>query len=343
MEYYVSQRYSEEQLRCKMIRFMILLKKEADTRQVKRLERNDIEILDNVKKEQEGIMKRTIKDSVFTDLFQDKKYLLQLYKALHPEDTDVTEDDLTDITIKNVLTDNIYNDLGFTVGDKLMILVEAQSSVWTVNIIVRALMYLVQSYHEYFEHRNDNLYGSKKVKLPKPELYVIFTGKRISKPEYISLSEEFFSGEECAIDVKVKMIYDGKDNDIISQYVAFTKVYDEQVKLYGRTRKAVTNTINICKNRDVLKEYLSSREQEVVDMMMTLFDEEQVMRAYVESEKKEAAEKAAAEAAKKAAVISAIEMCQEIGLPVSETIKKIAGKYKLEENDAEAWVQKYWK
>ena len=110
------------------------------------------------------------------------------------------------------------------------------------------------------------------------------------------------------------MIYDGKDNDIISQYVAFTKVYDEQVKLYGRTREAVTNTIHICKDRDVLKEYLSSREKEVVDMMMTLFDEEQVMRAYVESERKEAA--------KKAAVISAIEIYQEMGLPVSETIKR---------------------
>ncbi len=292
--------------------------------------------------EKTDIAKYTIKDSLFTNLFQDKKYLLQLYRALHPEDTETTEDELKDITIKNILVDSCYNDLGFTVGDKIMILTEAQTT-WTMNIIIRALMYLVQSYHEYFEHRNDNLYGSKKVKLPKPELYVIFTGKRVNKPEYISLSEEFFSGEECAIDVKVKMIYDGKDNDIISQYVAFTKVYDEQVKLYGRTRKAVTNTINICKNRDVLKEYLSSREQEVVDMMMTLFDEEQVMRAYVESEKKEAAEKAAAEAAKKAAVISAIEMCQEIGLPVSETIKKIAGKYKLEENDAEAWVQKYWK
>ena len=137
------------------------------------------------------------------------------------------------------------------------------------------------------------------------------------------------------IDVKVKMIYDGKDNDIISQYVAFTKVYDEQIKLYGRTREAVTNTINICKDRDVLKDYLSSREKEVVDMMMTLFDEEQVMRAYVESERKEAA--------KKASVISAIEIYQEMGLPVSETIKKVAGKYKLEENDAEAWVRKYWK
>ena len=61
----------------------------------------------NGQQQQADVMKRTIKDSVFTNLFQDKKYLLQLYKALHPEDTDITEDKLTDITIKNVLTDNI--------------------------------------------------------------------------------------------------------------------------------------------------------------------------------------------------------------------------------------------
>ena len=226
-------------------RFMILLKKEADTRQVKRLERNDVEIVDNVKKDQEKIMKRTIKDSVFTDLFQDKKYLLQLYKALHPEDTDVTEDDLNDITIKNVLTDNIYNDLGFTVGDKLMILVEAQSSVWTVNIIVRALMYLVQTWHDYFERTKQNLYKSKKVKMPMPEIYVIFTGERKTRPSEISLSQEFFGGKDCGIDVKVKMIYDGKEGDIINQYVIFTKVCNEQMKKYGRTRKAVLEAIRI--------------------------------------------------------------------------------------------------
>lgn len=45
----------------------------------------------------ESTPKRKIKDSVFTDLFQDKKYLLQLYKALHPEDSAVTEDALADI------------------------------------------------------------------------------------------------------------------------------------------------------------------------------------------------------------------------------------------------------
>ena len=274
-------------------RFMILLKKEADTRQVKRLERNDVEIVGNVKKDHEGIMKRTIKDSVFTDLFQDKKYLLQLYKSLHPEDTDVTENDLNDITIKNVLTDNIYNDLGFTVGDKLMILVEAQSSVWTVNIIVRALMYLVQTWHDYFERTKQNLYKSKKVQMPIPEIYVIFTGERKTRPSEISLSQEFFGGKECAVDVKVKMIYDGKEGDIINQYVIFTKVCNEQMKKYGRTRKAVLEAIRICKDRNILKQYLSSKEVEVVTIMMSLFDDEQIMRTYTKDIEKETARKKA--------------------------------------------------
>lgn len=233
------------------------------------------------------VAKYTIKDSVFTNLFQDKKYLLQLYKALHPEDTDITQDKLTDVTIKNVLTDNIYNDLGFMVGNRLMILVEAQST-WTMNIIIRALMYLVQTYHDYFERTKQNLYKSKKVQMPKPELYVIYTGDRKSKPSEVSLSEEFFGGEDCCIDVKVKMIYDGKEGDIINQYVVFTKVCNEQIAMHGRTKKAILEAIRICKDKNVLKEYLESKEKEVVDIMMVLYDEQEVMRSYVESEVYEA-------------------------------------------------------
>ena len=295
------------------------------------MEKNDVEILDNVKKEQEGIMKRTIKDSVFADLFQDKKYLLQLYKALHPEDTDVTEDDLNDITIKNVLTDNIYNDLGFTVGDKLMILVEAQSSVWTVNIIVRALMYLVQTWHDYFERTKQNLYKSKKVQMPMPEIYVIFTGERKTKPSEISLSQEFFGGKECGIDVRVKMIYDGKEGDIINQYVLFTKICNEQMKEHGRTRKAVMEAIRICKNRDVLREYLSNRESEVVSIMMVLYDEEEIMRSYVESERHEAKRDEKIETAKRMLNDGALSMdkvAEFSNLPI-EVIEKLAGELQL--------------
>ncbi len=132
------------------------------------------------------IAKYTIKDSVFTNLFQDKKYLIQLYKTIHPEDKDVTEAELKDITIHNILTDDIYNDLGFLVGDRLVILVEAQST-WTENIVIRSLIYLMTTYQDYFKRTKQNLYASRKIKMPKPELYVIYTGDRKDHPEYISL------------------------------------------------------------------------------------------------------------------------------------------------------------
>ena len=240
----------------------------------------------------ESFAKYTAKDSVFGALFRDKKYLMQLYRALHPEDAETTEDALTDITIRNVLANGLYNDLAFRVGDKIMFLIEHQSS-WTMNIIIRVLMYLVQIYHDYFEEQGADLYGNKKVHVPEPELYMIFTGERASRPEMISLSKEFFGGKECAIEVKVKVLYGGKGNDIISQYVNFTKVYNEQVKQYGRSREAVTETIRICKDRDVLREFLAGREKEVISIMMALFDEEKIMRTHVASEKKETARKAA--------------------------------------------------
>jgi predicted transposase YdaD len=64
-------------------------------------------------------------------------------------------------------------------------------------------------------------------------------------------------------------------------------VYDEQRKKYGRTRQAITETIRICKDRNVLKEYLESREQEVVTIMMSLYDEEEIMKSYIRSERYE--------------------------------------------------------
>jgi len=154
-------------------------------------------------------VRKTVKDSVFTNLFGEPRYLLQLYQAIHPEDTEVKETDLKTVTLENIFTDSIYNDLGFIKGSKLMILVEAQST-WSSNIIIRALEYLVNSYRRYFSDNNMDLYKSKKVELPRPELYVIYTGDRKTRPSEITLSEEFFEGEKIAVEVTVKMIYDGK-------------------------------------------------------------------------------------------------------------------------------------
>ena len=249
-------------------------------------------VSDDTKQTQEVKAKRTAKNSVFLDLFQDKKNLLKLYQTLHPEDTDATEDTLDIVTIDNVLTDNLYNDLGIMAGNnRLLLLLEAQSS-WTVNILIRILLYLAQSYHEYFERTSQSLYKSTKVKMPKPELYIIYTGNKGKKPDIISLSQEFFDGADIDIEVRAKVIYESDTEDIINQYIIFCKVFDEQRKLYGMTEQTVKETIRICKDRNILREYLISREVEVVTIMMSLFDDEQIMRTYL----KDAANTAAYEA-----------------------------------------------
>lgn len=279
--------------------------------------------------DRENLIKHTVKDSVFSDIFGTKKYLLQLYQSLHPEDKGTREEDLKNITIKNILINGLYNDLGFQVGERVIILVESQSS-WTMNIIVRALLYLAQTYQDYLDAQGQDLYGSKKVSLPKPELYVIYTGERKGKPEYVSLSDEFFGGQESALEVSIRMLYGDNGNDIVGQYVTFTKVYSEQRKVYGRTKEAILETIRICKDKDILREYLESRESEVLDMMMTIFDDETIMRNHIRSQRAEAA------------IQSAVETYQEFNLSFSDAVRKLTVKFGLSENDAQAAVQKYW-
>ena len=137
---------------------------------------------------------RSAKDSIFCDLFSRPEYCLQLYKVLHPEDQDVSEENIVLMTLSNLMIRSRYNDLGFLVRDKLLILVEAQST-FTENILVRFIIYLADTYNRYINKMNLNIYGSKKVHLPSPELYVIYHGDRGNKPDEISLSKDIFGIE----------------------------------------------------------------------------------------------------------------------------------------------------
>ena len=74
------------------------------------------------------------------------------------------------------------------------------------------------------------------------------------KPEYLNLSKEFFDGKKGFLEARVKMLYGDGNGDIISQYVTFTKIYQEQARLLGKTVEAVRETIRICKATDVFKE-----------------------------------------------------------------------------------------
>ncbi len=94
------------------------------------------------------------------------------------------------------------------------------------------------------------------------------------------------NGADIDIEIKAKVIYESDKDNIINEYIVFCKVFNEQVKKHGMTKQAAIETIRICKDRNILKEYLSSKEAEMVTIMMNLFDDEQIMRTYTKDIKK---------------------------------------------------------
>ena len=54
--------------------------------------------------------KKTAKDSIFRDLFENPKYLLQLYQVLHLEDTEATKVLFSRVTIQILSFETMYND-----------------------------------------------------------------------------------------------------------------------------------------------------------------------------------------------------------------------------------------
>lgn len=293
-------------------------------------------------------LRRTFKDSVFTSLFSNKKYTLQLYRGLHPEDVDVDIDDIEIVTIQNVMTADQHNDLGFVVGDKLLILVEAQST-WSPNIVLRALLYAAQTLKNYIHDQGIDLYGTTPVSIPCPELYVIYTGQRADVPDELILSEVIFGGARSGLDSRVGIIK-GTDCSIAGQYIDFAKTMDAYRIAVGPNEDAVRGAMIDCIERGVLVEYLKDHEKEVVSIMMTLYDEEEVLRTHIASEVRIASAKAAAQAAAKAEAegLAAgraegiVSMCREFGATVSETVSKLSDKLGIGKAEAEALVERLW-
>jgi len=264
----------------------------------------------------DGTPKRKLYDSVFCSLFQDPRYQLELYQALHPENRDVTVDDIRDVTLEEVFMDGMYNDLGFTVGDVTILLLEDQSR-WSKNITIRTLMYLGESYHRYLQATEQDFYGNVPVKLPRPELYMLYTGDQKHDEEYLSLADIYWGGDGNVLDLKVKILYgEGKDS-ILSQYVTFTRVYRETIRKLGKSREAVLETIRICKEQDVLKDYLTAHEVEVIDIMMALYDKDVYMKLYERRKEREGAFKQLVKLVQKGR-LSLDEAAEEANMTVKE-------------------------
>ncbi len=232
--------------------------------------------------ETEIVAKRNIKNSVFTDLFSFPRYQMEAYRTLHPEDTEARPEDIRVVTLKSVMTNHLYNDLGFTLGNRTVFLIEAQSS-WSSNIAFRQMMYLSDTYKEHVITTKQDIYGTGPVSLPEPELYVLYSGGG-EIPLELSMSQVHWGKENFFLEVKVK-VFQGGGEDILSQYLAFGEIYQKHREVLGRTRAAVMETIRECREKGILADYLTEREAEVMDIMTLLYDQETVTELYVENQK----------------------------------------------------------
>lgn len=287
---------------------------------------------------------REYKNSVFVDLFGQSTFRMQLFRTLHPEMVDVTDDDLRTITLKQVMTNHPYNDVALQVRDHLMIFVEAQST-WSFNILIRILLYYADTVQGYIIDHNLDIHSSKKLTIPAPEFYVIYTGKKKIHKK-ITLKKNFNKNKSCGVDLEARVI-SGESKDIIGQYIIFCHVMDEQVMKYGRTRKAAEETIRICRNRNVLEEYLKERKKEVINIMITLFDQNFAVEQYGKVQKEEGRVKGRKEGWKEGRVkgrkegkmIEFISIRKEDGWKKTDIIKKVVDRFGVDQKEAE----KYYK
>ena len=216
-----------------------------------------------------------------------------------------------------------------------MILIEEQSS-WSLNVLIRIFTYLGEMYQRYIRNNHLDVYSTKKVSLPRPELYVIYPKDRNGLPDEISLSKDIFGIEDpddIFVDLKVKIIYDSKQGDIINQYITFCRVFDEQVKLHGRTEKAVFETIRICKDQNVLKEYLA--REEIPNIMFGYFDKEYQIGLMLEEERKEGMEKGI----EKGRIFQAIKMYRVLAhYNDNQILEAICNDFNLSAEDAQEYI-----
>ena len=233
----------------------------------------------------------TLKDSLFIDLFSDKMRLIQLYKSLIDDERQINPEDIEILTIQNIILRGIYNDLGFRVKDEIIILMEAQTT-YTTNIVLRILFYLSETLKNYIiessENKNLNeLYNTKPRIIPKIKLFVVYTGDKVMQDHDLHLKDVMVENDIISdIDMKVRVLCTGNKKSILGQYILFTRVYTKQKKECKDIETAVKNTIEICMNDEILKEYLDYRKMEVQEMITAFMTQEEAFESFLKDEVK---------------------------------------------------------
>ena len=206
------------------------------------------------------------------------------------------------------------------------------------------LLYLAGTYKEYIEEQKLDLYGSHPVEIPRPELYVVYTGDRKEVPEMLRLSD-LYQGVGSA-EVEVKVLRDDGTGDILDQYVRFCKIADEQREKYGLTQQAIDETIRTCIAGNVLALFLASRQKEVLEIMVTLFDQEKIAEFHdynVAKVARQEGHQLGREEGREEGIRAVVGMLKSMSVEQKQIAQKLVEQFDLLPQTAEEKVKQYWK
>ena len=214
--------------------------------------------------------KPTYKDSLFRAIFNDKDRLAKLYEALSgnkvsPEDIDIN-------TLSGVFMNDIKNDISFCVGNRLIILMEHQST-WNPNMPLRFFWYLGNLYRDLID--KDIVYKGTLLKIPAPEFYVLYNGTRdVPYFQKLKLSDSFeMPSLSLELTADCYNINYAESKEILSRchdlmaYSVFIAKVREYVKEGSSLFDAVKKSIRYCESHDLMADYFQKHESEVLDMV----------------------------------------------------------------------------
>ncbi|GBU20160.1 hypothetical protein R80B4_00035 [Fibrobacteres bacterium R8-0-B4] len=273
--------------------------------------------------------KRKHKDTLFRDLFGTEGAALELYNAVNGTNYG-PETDVTMVTLKDVLYDAPVNDVSFTIDNKLVVLVEHQSTI-NENMPLRMLLYVARSYEQLTDDADK--YRRDRMTIPRPEFIVLYNGEE-DRPEIeiLKLSELFAKcGMEYTVNleliVRVYNINKGRNPEIARRSATLDgyEIFTAKIREYRKTLgfgQAVDRATEECIKDGVLVDYLQTHRKAVRNMLTTEWKLEDAIKIREEEAEKRAERKFIKHMYQEG--FSVADILKATGLPEKD-IKKILG------------------
>ena len=233
---------------------------------------------------------RNHKDSLFIDLFcKDQKFgkenFISLYNALHQTNLDLKTTTLQEVNIENILYMALSNDIAVLVDNRLIVLVEHQSTI-NENMPLRLLEYVSRIYEQIVS--SEDRYEKKMIKIPYPEFYVFYNGteeypveKELRLSDAFILPEDKYSRDKkisLEILVKVININIDKENPILKR-CRILQEYSTLIELIRETKREnpkapLEEALSKAINDGILSDYLKRKSTEVRNMLIAEYSYE---------------------------------------------------------------------